>query len=393
MMKNIEKLAELKKSKRHFSGEAEMVRMSDLPMKKINWLWPNRIARGKLTVIAGNPGLGKSQITASLAATITTGGKWPDTDNFAIKGSVIILSAEDDPADTIKPRLVAAGADVSRCHVLKAIKVKKNGKTSIRTVDLSQDVDRLGAEIEKIKDVALVIIDPISAYMGKIDSNNNSEVRGLLAPLKEMTEKSKVAVLLVTHLNKSSTQEPIGRVIGSIGMIAAARAGYAVIKDEKDPAIRYFVPIKNNIGNDRDGFSFHIEPMTLQEDIETSRILWHDSLVNAHKVLYPEPEKKPTATTEAGAFLLDRLANGAMLKADIEEEAEGAGYSKSALQRAKQRLGIKHRKRGFNGGFEWHLPTNTPEGVEHAEDAEEISVSSMMPSTKVANTSEDATPK
>jgi len=342
--------------------------MENIEMKHINWLWPERIACGKLTVIAGNPGLGKSQITAAFAAIVSKSLAWPDTDIPTDAGNVIILSAEDDPSDTIKPRLIAAGANLKRCHVLQEVRTFKEGKEGIRTFNLTLDVERLGVEIKKIGNVRLVIIDPISAYLGDTDSHNNSDMRGLLAPLSAMAAACGVAIILVTHLNKSKDQDVLLRVIGSIGLIAAARSGYAVVKDREKSEIRYFVPIKNNIGNDKDGFSFHIQPMTLRGDIETSKILWHEGLVNAHKILYSDPERKPTATTGAAEFLRELLSDKTMLKADIEEQAEGAGYNKSALQRAKNRLGIKHRKRGFNGGWEWYFPSCSPEGVEDAED-------------------------
>ena len=364
-MKNLEVLDIQKRD----TSELEVICMDNVEMKPINWLWPKRIACGKLTVIAGNPGLGKSQITASFSAIVSKPLAWPDIiDVFSDAGNVIILSAEDDPGDTIKPRLIAAGADLKRCHVLQAVKTFKDGKEGERTFDLTRDVGRLGTEIKKIGNVRLAIIDPISAYLGNTDSHNNADMRGLLAPLSVMAAAQDVAILLVTHFNKSKEQEPIGRVIGSIGLIAAARSGYAVVQDNQKPEIRYFVPIKNNIGNDKDGFSFHIQPVTLPKGIETSKILWHEGLVNAHKILYPVPEKKPTATTGAAEFLRELLSDKTMLKADIEEQAEGAGYNKSALQRAKNRLGIKHRKRGFNEGWEWYFPSCSLEGVEDAED-------------------------
>jgi putative DNA primase/helicase len=361
--------------------DMEVICMSDIEIKPIDWLWPDRIACGKLTVIAGNPGLGKSQLTASLAAIVSTGRGWPDTLKPAPLGNIVFLSAEDDPADTIKPRLIAAGADVDRCHIIKAIRTKtKEGKDSIRTFDLTLDIERLGHAIARIGNVKLVIIDPFSAYLGETDSHNNAEVRGLLAPLSDMAAAHGVAILLVTHLNKSSSQDMIGRVIGSVGLIAAARAGYAVVKDEKTPETRYFVPIKNNVGNDTDGFAFQIEEVMLEEGIQTSRIIWQEGMVNAHAVLYPSPEEKPTVTNAATAFLRELLEGKSMLASDIFAEGEAAGYSKSSIQRAKHKLGVTHRKLGMKGGFEWSLPKTDLYGqpVEDAEDVEGTEDTSIL---------------
>ena len=222
-------------------------------------------------------------------------------------GNVIFLSAEDDAADTILPRLLAVNADISRCHIINSIKLNKDGKASERSFDLSQDINRLGKAIAQIGNVRLVIIDPISAYMGGVDSHNNSEVRGLLAPLAAMAAKHNTAIILLSHLNKSTQQDMIARITGSIGLVAAARAGYLVTKDHDNPDTRYFVPIKNNIGNDKDGFAFHIEGVELEGDITTSKICW-DGLVDAHKTLYPETEAKESTGDAASEFLVGLLA-------------------------------------------------------------------------------------
>lgn len=348
-------------------AEIELICLEDVDAKPVSWLWKKRIARGKLTIVAGNPGLGKSQLTADMSATVTTGGQWPDGSHTVDAGNVIILSAEDDPADTIKPRLVAAGADVTKCHVLSAVKTSsRSGEDKSRHFDLTQDVERLGIAIEQKGNVHLVIIDPVSAYLGGTDSNNNSDIRGVLAPLADMASKYDVAIILVTHLNKSKDQDLMARVIGSMGMIAAARAGYVVSKDEVDPDIRYFLPIKNNIGNDSDGFAFHIEGVTLSQGIETSRVCWHEGVVNAHKVLNPE---KKTQTNGAQAFLLEILSSGGRIASEVFEEAKGMGYSKSSIQRAAGNLKIVRRKMGMKDGWMWSLPSPVtfPEGAEDDE--------------------------
>lgn len=178
-----------------------------------------------------------------------------------------------------------------------------------------------------------------------------------------MAAKNELAVLMITHFNKSSTQELIERFIGSIGLIAAARAGYAVIKidNEKGEDRRYFIPVKNNLGNDRQGFSYETSGVDLGNGIKTSKILWHPEPVDASQILKPQEEKKPTQINAAGEFLSDLLSEAPKLKSDIEQEAEGAGYSMSSLQRAKKRLGVKHHKLGMDKGWVWYF--------EHHEDA------------------------
>ena len=353
-------------------SEVDLICMSDIESKPIEWLWKERIACGKLTVIAGNAGLGKSQITAYLAKVVTTGGCFHN-ENEAVKiGRVIFLSAEDDPADTIKPRLVAVGANVSLCHVLSAINTQnQNGKAGKRNFDLTQDIEQLGKICENFGDVRLIVIDPISAYLGNTDSNNNSDMRGLLMPLSDMAAKHGVALIVLTHLNKSTSQDAHSRVIGSVGLVAAARAAYMVQKDAEKPEIRYFVPIKNNIGNDHDGFAFVIEGVELENNITTSKICWQDGVVEAQKILNPQAEQKPTATNGAADFLRELLANKPMLVNDIFEEAEGMGYNKSAVRRAARKIGIKRKKLGMDGGWQWQLANFEPPITEDYEDVED----------------------
>lgn len=350
--------------------------MSDVEMKPINWLWDKRIACGKLTVIAGNPGLGKSQLTANLAATVSRGMMWPE-ENLpnCNQGNVVFLSAEDDAGDTIKPRLIAAGADVGQCHIIEAIRTKtKEGRDSERSFDLSQDVEQLGIAIEQIGNVRLVIIDPITAYLGETDSHNNADIRGILAPLSAMAAQHDAAVLLITHLNKSSGQDVLARVIGSIGLIAAARAGYVVMKDEKQPELRYFLPIKNNVGNDMDGFSFMIDGMEVEGGIHTSRIVWQDGTVNAHAILNPTPEAKPTATNAASEWLSELLTGRRMLASAVFTEADGAGYTKACIQRAASRLKVTRQKQTIkDGAWEWSIPKLDMYGqpIKEIEDSED----------------------
>ncbi len=367
-------------------NEMRIVCMSDVEMKPINWLWEKRIACGKLTVIAGDAGLDKSQLTANLAATVSRGLMWPE-DGLpnCPQGQVVFLSAEDDAADTIKPRLIAAEADVSKCHIIEAIRTKtKDGRDSERPFYLSQDVQRLGMALGQIGHVRLVIIDPITAYLGETDSHNNAEIRGVLAPLSAMAASHGAAILLITHLNKSTGQNILARVIGSTGMPAAARACYLVSKDPNEPELRYFLPIKNNVGNDSDGFSYRIEGFEIGDGINTSRIIWQHGMVNAHAIFNPPPEGKPAPTNRAQDWLKDLLAEP-MLSNDVYTEAVGAGFSKGKVFRAAEALEVQKKKLGMKGSWQWSLPKrdaygNIIKAVEDAEECEDSTLEKVPPS-------------
>jgi hypothetical protein len=164
--------------------------VADVPAREIEWLWPGRFALGKFGLIGGHPGLGKSQITCAIAAAITNGGPWPNNEGHATQGSVLMLSAEDDVADTIRPRLEAAGADVSRVHMLEAVRTNEGGR---RGLDLSRDIAQLEKALAQVPDTQAIIIDPLSAYMGKIDSHRATDVRfGVLAPLQDLAQRARV---------------------------------------------------------------------------------------------------------------------------------------------------------------------------------------------------------
>jgi putative DNA primase/helicase len=155
-------------------------RASDLQPEKLVWVWPGRIPEGKLVLVGGPPGLGKSQLTAFMAATISNGGDWPCNEGSTAVGSVIFMSAEDGIEDTVVPRLMAAGANLDRVHIA-ASATKPDGTR--KTFSLKTDVDLLEAKAKEVADVRLIIIDPISAYMSGTDANGNAEIREMMEPL------------------------------------------------------------------------------------------------------------------------------------------------------------------------------------------------------------------
>jgi hypothetical protein len=201
-------------------------RASDIQPERLEWVWPGRIARGKVALLGGPPGLGKSQVTANIAAIVSSGGEWPCGEGRAPQGGVLILSAEDGIADTIVPRLIAAAADLEQVHIIAAA-TRPDG-TGRRTFSLKTDVDLLERLAQEAGSVRLIIIDPISAYMGGADGNGNVETREVLEPLAEMANRLGIAVVAVTHLNKggAGNQSALNRFAGSIAFVAAARSAY-----------------------------------------------------------------------------------------------------------------------------------------------------------------------
>lgn len=342
------------------TSEIDVRRADTIEAQPICWLWPGRIARGKVSLIAGHPGLGKSQLVLNMAATVTTGGCWPADGTRAERGSVVILSAEDDAADTIVPRLKAAGADLSRVHILEAVReIEPDGSVSRRPFNLRLDIARLGALLARIGDVRMVGIDPVTAYLGATDSHKNSEIRALLAPLSDMAVRHDCAVVGISHLSKMGGTDALMRIMGSLAFVAAARSAWLVAKDPEDEHRRLFLPLKNNLGADQSGLAFTIESVSVTHDIEACRIAWEPEpvTISANDALAPQPTgDELSALAEAKDFLTGLLADGPMPVRQIRADADGAGHAWATIRRAQQALHIEATKDGYQGRWTWQLP-------------------------------------
>lgn len=354
------------------AGSGIVIRcMADIEAKPIRWLWPGKIARGKVSMLAGNPGLGKSQVTASMAAIITTGGQWPVDRSRCERGNVVFLSAEDDAEDTIKPRLMAAGADLSRVFILDAVLdgFDTQGEQVSRHFNLRTDLARLGALLDELGNVALIVIDPITAYLGETDSHKNAEVRALLAPLGELAARHGAAVVCVSHLNKGGNSEALMRVTGSLAFVAAARAAFIVARDQDDNSRRLFLPLKNNIGRDESGLAFKVETRQLPGNIETSCVVWEAEAVTvtADEALVPEGSADDRSERdEATKWLREALADGPLSAKDVQRQARQTGIAWATVRRAKALLGINTTKTRFDGGWEWALPSKVLKSAQGA---------------------------
>jgi hypothetical protein len=331
----------------------------------ISWLWHQRIALGKVTLVAGDPGLGKSLLGLAISAAVSKGASWPVDGGRAPLGDVILLSAEDDLADTIRPRLDAAGADVSRIHMLTMVRdvESRTGQVTRRGFSLRRDISILAAELAARPDCRLVGIDPISAYLDGTDSHTNSDVRCLMAPLAELAAKFRVAVLAISHLNKGGQASAMYRFTGSLAFVAAARAGYAVVKDKEDATRRLVLPVKNNLAPDGTGLAYRIST-TLSG---APRIEWEPEPVTIsadEAMARPREEEEGSTLDDAQEFLSGLLANGPLQVRQIRSDADGAGYAWRTIQRAQKALGVEARKLGMKDGWVWSLPAKSAKNTE-----------------------------
>jgi putative DNA primase/helicase len=366
-------------------------RASDLQPEKLTWIWPGRIPEGKLVLLGGPPGLGKSQLTAFIAATISNGGAWPCDEGSTAPGNVIIMSAEDGIQDTIIPRLIAAGANTKRVHIVAAA-TKLDG-TGRKTFSLKTDVDLLEAKAKEIGGVRLIIVDPISAYMGGSDGNGNVETREVLEPLADMANRLRIAVVAVTHLNKGgggANQSALNRFAGSIAFVAAARAAFAVIEDPEDDNRRLLLQAKNNLGPKCKGLAFRMEQRLIPGDILSSNIFFEREHVtqSIDEALTASESRggggQSSSKEDAAEFLAEILACGPMDVLEVERQARAATLldddkrlrQNKAFRDARKALGVLSTRTGFGPGARYvlNLPENpcapkngmgahTPEGA------------------------------
>jgi hypothetical protein len=357
-----EKLGEDDQAGDHNDDELATTAAADLGMRGVDWLWPGRFARGKFGLVAGMPDMGKGQIAAFIAAAVTAAIALPCDEGNATQGNVIWFNAEDGARDTVLPRLIAAGADPKRIHFVKGTRVDGEDKF----FSLVTDLPLLRRTIQKIGNVVLVIIDPVSAYLGvgRVDSRSATDVRGVLTPLKEMTEELHIAVIGIAHFNKKEDiKSALLRVSDSIAYVAAARHVYAVLADPDDKNSKLFIKAKNNLAPDTKALRYGFGVKTvgrdpkLGVDIDAPYIVWHPQHVEitANEAMQAG---NGTAKREAREFLLDRLEAGPVNSDDLVEEAKQEGIAFATLRRAKKDLGIKSRKQrgAVAGAWTWELP-------------------------------------
>ena len=347
-------------------GEADESRpvltcLADVRPEALRWLWPGRIPLGKVTLVFGDPDLGKSLVTLDVAARVSRGLPWPDAPGERpTPGGVILLSAEDDLADTIRPRLDAAGADVGRIMVLQGVEYAEGRKGYF---NLARDLPALEAAIRQTPDTRLVIIDPISAYLGRTDSHVNAEVRAALAPLSELAARHGAAVVGVTHLNKGMGGRALYRATGSLAFVAAARAGWLVTVDLDDPKRRLFLPAKMNLAEEPLGLAYRVVPVTLDGIGPVARVEWERDPVTmrANEALAAEVAEGESggARQEAADWLQGVLADGPVNAVDVKKRATGDGIALRTLDRAKAALNVEATRQGFGGPWVWLLPARS----------------------------------
>lgn len=330
-----------------------------IKMEPVGWLWPGWLARGKLHILAGAPGAGKTTIALALGAALTNGGEWPDKTR-APHGSVVVWSGEDDAADTLLPRLAAMGADLSKVFIVQAV-ASADGE---RPFDPATDVAALAVAMAGVPDVELLVVDPIvSAVSG--DGHKNAETRRSLQPLVDLAASRRCALIGITHLSKGTTgRDPVERVSGSLAFGALARVvlmAFTQPATDEKPERRLFAKAKINIAPNTGAFAYDLEQVDVpgHEGMQSSSLVWGEAVDGAARDLMAEAELPKEAVgvrNSAVGWLESHLSDGPVARDDVKRAAEAEGFSFRTMQRAMTTLGVESTRTGFGGPATWVLP-------------------------------------
>jgi len=335
-------------------GPQPVLRMlSTITARRVVWLWQWWIPAATLTVLDGDPVLGKSTLTLDLAARVTRGWSMPP-EPMTVTGrprDVLLLSAEDDPECTVRPRFDAAGGDACRLHLFEGIITRDEERPPILPADLNLIRDRV-AEL----DVGLIVVDPLAAYLGsQYDPHKDADIRRCLHQLARLAKHTGAALLLLRHLNKLAAGPALYRGGGSIGIIAAARAALIVGRDPHDETIRVLAMNKSNLGPRPASLAFVLRAV---EGTDVAGIDWQgETALEPHEILWHPSGKgrPPEELDRAKQFLLEFLAQGAKPQGEVIAQAEQRGIKERTLRRAKADMGVVSRKSGLVGIWLWNL--------------------------------------
>jgi len=330
--------AEIKKARRGFRTTC----FSEIEPREIDWLWEKRLAIGKVNLLAGPGGLGKTYLTCGIISTVTNGGTFVDGAKAAI-GDVLFVSAEDDPEDTIRPRLDLMGADVSRVHWLDC--VNEGGREGF--LDIRRHHFELDDYLTDNPSIRLLVVDPLSAFLGSTDSHNDGSVRGVLGPLAAVLRKHGVAGLCVAHVAKSQEKRRgADRILGSVGFVNAARSCWHVEPDRDDKQRRLFLPGKTNF-EQATGLAFTITNRGIEW--EPGEI---DMTIDDYLGAAPRPQTE--VASKAAKFLINQIPAGNIVRPKvILDAAKEAGVSTGSLYRAADSLEIIRSDEGWCHGSEF----------------------------------------
>lgn len=336
----------------------DVVTLSDVKPEKVSWLWKGRLPVGKLVTLDGDPGLGKSTLALTFAAIISSGGKWPDGELCGYTGDVVLMSAEDGLADTVRPRFDSAGGDPTRVHAVQGVPLSDNPDDGMRLPTLA-DIEQLRETVCRTA-ARLVIIDVLMAYLPTgVDSHRDQDIRQVLGRLARLADDTGCTVLMLRHLTKEKGGDPLYRGGGSIGIVGAARVGLLVAKDPDDETLCVLAPVKNNLSAPACALAYRVVEDELRD---VSHINWIGATDHtAEELLSDTSMDVLNAVDEAKDWLEDYLKQrGRVRSKDAKTDGkEQGGFSEAALKRAASKLKVVAQAEGYPRFTYWSLPLHS----------------------------------
>lgn len=321
----------------------------------INWIWPKYLVRGKLHILGGQPGTAKTTIALDIAARITNGELFPDGTGLKSPGYVVIWSDEDSIEDVLKPRLMAANADLERIYFIDSI---SSGKNCSNYLDPSTDLKSLYNSLPDLP-IDLIIFDPLTSLI-KGDTNKQVDVRDSLRWVVDLAEKKCCAVLGITHFTKGTAgTSPVERITGSIAFAALSRIALATLI-YPDSNRKVLCIAKSNLGIDQGGFEFSIDQVLVSNEITASKICWIQELnQNADQITNEINKREDQRINHTAIHVLANLLSEEKQESySIKQSMKSHGYSDKQTRTAANNLNILIERSG-NRTY-WSLPKNKP---------------------------------
>jgi hypothetical protein len=345
-----------------------LTRLSDVEPLPVEWLWRAWIPLGMLTILDGDPGLGKSTLLLDLVARLSRGDSMPDGSPGPTAAGSVILSAEDDLARVIRPRLDFAGADPSLVATLHV--ATEGGEPRDPTIS-PEDLEAVEDAVHEMS-ARLVIVDPLVAFLpADVNAHRDQDVRRSLRELRGLAERTGAGVVPLRHLNKNVGGSALYRGGGSIGIIGAARSGLLLAADPEDPSgeARVLAVVKSNLAPHPRSLRLRLIP---SENPDIARVEWvggTDQTATSLLAVPSDPEER-TALDDATGFLREALAAGPRRARDVEKDAAREGIKPRTLRRSRKALRVVHRKSGQPGDSSQHWLWSLPEDVQRNREAQ-----------------------
>jgi hypothetical protein len=338
---------------------------SEIKPETIEWLWEGRIAIGKLTLFLGIPGIGKGLATMDVASRISTGKPFPEAPNNTPPSDVLIFSSEDAASDTLVPRLMAVGADLTRIGIVETTTTPDG----VKQFSLDTDLPALRAALADNPKLKLVIIDPLLNHLGKLNGNKEQDVRSALTPLGELAKDFKVAILVVTHPNKRTDVDAIASAGGALAVVGCMRTAWRFMESKDEEGLRYMAPLKSNLANSGMSIAYETVGETIQingKDVEIGRIKWgSESSITLDDLMPGEKAQKITKYEKCMTWMVTTLENGPVPAAKMEAKSKGMCFGEGIVKKVKSDLKVKSIRKTEQ--WLWTLPNgNTDTASEGA---------------------------